>query len=194
MNTPYEGSAALTDPDGQKPIRIAMNKRVDLLLSFGLVGLGAFICYVASGFRVGVFPDPITSRGLPYIAGGFMIFAGLILAVRRILTWSNLPGVLVISEGTDDEPGHPASAWRAAGVMALTFLWIWLLRPVGYLFISPIILFGLLWLMDVRSKLVLILFPLGYSLIVWIIFSVILKIVIPLGPLMPLARRWGLVP
>lgn len=198
MNRPKESSAALTNvssfASGDEPIRIAMDKRVDLLLALGLAGLGIFICYVASGFRVGVFPDPITPRGLPYITGGFMILAGIVLVIRRILTWSALPGVLVVSEGTDDEPDHPASAWRAAGIMALTFLWVWQLRSVGYLLLSPIVLFGMLWLMNVRSKLALILFPLGFSLIVWIIFSVLLKIIIPLGPLMPLARRWGLVP
>jgi putative tricarboxylic transport membrane protein len=198
MSGSTESSAALTDPSsypsGSEPIRIAMDKRVDLLLALGLAGLGIFICYVASGFRVGVFPDPVTARGLPYICGGFMIVAGFALAVRRLLTWSKLPGVSVVSEGTDDEPGHPASAWRTAGVVALTFLWIWLLRSVGYLILSPLVLFGMLWLMDVRSKLVLMLFPLGFTLVVWLIFSVMLNIVIPLGPLMPLARRWGVVP
>jgi len=187
-------TTADADTFEEEPLRVEMDKRVDLALSIGLILLGAFICYVASGFRVGVFPDPITPRGVPYIMGGFLIIAGIVLSFRRLMTWSALPGVLVPSEGTDDEPGHPASGLRSAGIVILACIWIWLLRPVGYLILSPLVLAGMLWLMQVRSKRIIVLFSLGFPLAVWVIFSLLLKIVIPLGPLMPLARRWGIVP
>jgi hypothetical protein len=178
---------------GEGDIRIAMDKRIDTAVAAVVVFIGAYICYTATSFRIGNFPDPITPRGLPYFLGGFLIVVGLLLIARRIITWSALPGVLVVSEGTDDEPGHPASFIRAAAIVVLTFLWLWLLRPVGYLIISPIILAAMLWVMNVRSKAVLVLFPLGFSLFIWLIFGVIFHIHIPLGPLTALARSWGLV-
>jgi hypothetical protein len=193
-NTSHLPSPAAPELLPAEPLRIAMDKRGDLAMALGFVLLGATICYLASGFRVGVFPDPVTPRGLPYLTGGFMVVAGLFLAARRILSWSALPGTLVVSEGADDEPGYPASGLRAAAIIALVFLWVWLLRSVGYLLISPPILAAMLWLMDVRSKLILIGFSIGFPLAVWVIFSILLKIVIPLGPLTPLARSWGLVP
>ena len=50
------------------------------------------------------------------------------------------------------------------------------------------------WLMGVRSRAKLIGFPLGYTLVVWAVFSQILDVILPLGPLTALARSWGLTP
>jgi hypothetical protein len=176
-----------------EPIRIEMDKRVDLVVSLVVVAVGILIVYMASGFRVGSFPDPVTSRGLPYFTGSYLIVAGLILAARRVWTWQQIPGNYTMTEGHEDEPNHPASTVRAFAIMGLALVWAVLLGPVGYLIVTPPILAAILWLMDVRSIRKLVVFCLGFTLFLWLAFSQVLGIVLPYGPLTALARSWGLI-
>ena len=182
---PAPGSAHLPE--------ISMDKRVDLALALAIVAVGALAIWIATGFRIGNYPDPLTSRGLPYILGGFMILGGGVLALRRMRGWNDLPGALVVSEGTDDEPGHPASSLRTFAVMGCAFAWAFLLPPAGFLIVTPLALGGMLLAMGVRSVPRLVLFPVGFTLLTWVVFSQALNVMLPLGPLAPLARRLGLM-
>ena len=109
-----------------------MDKRIDLGLSLVVAAAGLYICYTASHFRTGSFPDPLGTRGLPYITGGFMVFAGLFNVARRLLTWSHLPGNATVSEGKEDDPTHVSSSARAFGAIALAMGWCLLVHPLGY--------------------------------------------------------------
>ena len=68
---PAPGSAHLPE--------ISVDKRVGLALALAIVAVGALAIWIATGFRIGNYPDPLTSRGLPYILGGFMILGGGVL-------------------------------------------------------------------------------------------------------------------
>jgi hypothetical protein len=186
---------AESDPPGSgEEISISMDKRIDLGLSLIVAATGAYICYLAANFRVGSFPDPVTSRGLPYVTGGVMIAAGLTHALRRLLTWNLMPGNYTVGEGKLDDPGHPGSAIRAFGIIACAFAWVLLVRPLGYLIVTPPMFVGMLLLMNIRSKTMVLAFAFGFTAVVWIIFSQFLKIILPLGPLTALFRSWGLTP
>lgn len=187
------GPDAAADEE-QDIIRIEMDKRVDLVLSLLWVVFGIVTVYVATGFRVGGFPDPVTARGLPYVTGSYLVVAGIVLAVRRIMTWSQIPGRYAVSEGREDEPGYPASWLRSFTIVALAGLWAYSLKYAGFLVATPVMIFAMLWLMEVRSAAKLILFPLLFSFISWAIFSQVLGVILPLGFLSPWARRWGLIP
>ena len=187
-------AAPPAEAPGEEPIRIGMDKRIDLALALVVAATGAYICYLASQFRSGSFPDPVTARGLPYFTGGFMIFAGLFHAGRRLLTWSSMPGNHVVSEGKEDDPAYPSSALRSFAIIALAMAWVALLRPLGYLIVTPPLLLAALWLMQVRSPGKLFGFAFGFTFIVWSIFSQVLNVILPLGPLTALARAWGLTP
>jgi hypothetical protein len=182
-----------TEPATIPSLPITMDKRVDLALAVAVAVLGASSIWIATGFRIGNYPDPLTARGVPYILGGFMVVGGLVMAGRRLAGWRQLPGTRVVSEGAEDEPGHPAHSWRAAAVMASSFFWAALLHPAGYLIVTPLALVGMMLAMDVRSLKRLIAFPAGFTLITWTIFSQALNVALPLGPLAPLARKLGLM-
>jgi hypothetical protein len=79
-------------------------------------------------------------------------------------------------------------------MVALALCFVGLLRPVGFLIVTPVVLFAMLWVMQVRSAGKLIGFPLGFTAVIWIAFSQILGVVLPLGPLTAVARSWGLTP
>lgn len=182
------------DEEQSDPIKIEMDKRVDLVLSLFWVAFGIMTVVIATGFRVGGFPDPVTARGLPYFTGSYLVIAGIVLAARRIMTWSQIPGRYAVSEGREDEPGYPASWVRSFSVAALIALWAYSLKYAGFLVATPVMMFAMLWLMEVRSRVKLILFPLLFSFFSWLIFSQVLGVILPLGFLSPWARRWGLIP
>ena len=195
ISGPETRDAPDTGSPVSEPLSITMDKRVDLVFSLVVVATGAYICYLASQFRVGSFPDPVTARGVPYITGGFMVVAGLFNAFRRLWTWSVIPGNYTVAEGSDDDdPDVPSSNWRSFAIIGLAFLWTGVLPLLGYLFATPPVLFGMAWLMNVRSWGKLIVFPIGFTLVIWTIFSQILGVIIPLGPLTALFRSWGLTP
>lgn len=187
-----ETNAAVVE-EGEPSIRIEMDKRVEFAVLLAMIAFGAGVIYVASGFRVGSFPDPVTTRGLAYFTGGYLIVAGVYLATRRLLTWSAIPGKYTLSEGNEDERGHPASSLRAFAIMGLAILWAVTVMPVGFLIVTPLILAAVVWMMDVRAPGKLIAFPLIFTLVTWLLFAQMLGIRLSYGIMTNLARSWGLI-
>ncbi len=176
-----------------EPIRIEMDKRVELAILLAMVALGAAIIYLASSFRIGSFPDPVTTRGLSYVTGGYLIVAGLYLSIRRLLTWPAIPGKYTLSEGNEDERNHPASSLRAFTIMGLAIFWAVSVMPIGFLIVTPIVLMAVVWMMDVRTPGKLVGFPLIFTLAIWLVFAQLLGIRLPYGIMTGLARSLGLI-
>jgi hypothetical protein len=188
------GPDVVADQEQTEAIKIQMDKRIDLVLSLLWVAFGIMTVYIATGFRIGGYPDPVTARGLPYFTGSYLVVAGIVLAARRVMTWSQIPGRYAVSEGREDEPGYPASWPRSFAIVALAALWAYSLRYAGFILATPVMIFAALWLMEVRSLTKLILFPLLFSFLSWLIFSQVLGVILPMGILSPWARSWGLLP
>jgi hypothetical protein len=163
-------------------------------VTVAVFAIGAFIVWTASTFRAGSFPDPVTARGLPYFTGSFMMFGAVVTAVRQLVDWNRFPGTYTLTAGAPDEPGQAASALRAFTVVGLSLLLVVLLRPLGFLIVVPVAIFGMLLVLNVRTPGKLIGFPLGFTATIWLLFSQVLGVVLPLGPLTALARSWGLTP
>jgi len=77
------------------PFRLTLDKRIDLVIIGVMILYGVFIIIEARGIMAGKIPDPLTSRGMPYITGILIIILGIVVGVMRIITWSDLPGNLV---------------------------------------------------------------------------------------------------
>lgn len=184
-------TVAAADDDG--PLRIEMDKRVEFAILLAMIALGAAVVYIASGFRLGSYPDPVTTRGLSYFTGCYLIAAGLYLATRRLLTWSAIPGNYTLSEGNTDERGHPASALRAFAIMGLSILWAVTVEPIGFLLVTPVILMAVVWLMNVRTPGKLVAFPILFTLVTWLVFAQVLGVRLSYGIMTNLARSWGLI-
>ena len=171
---------------------ITMDKRVDIALAVGIALLGFFFTIASRSVREGQVPDPFTSRGLPITAGALLIICGIILAVRQLLHWSELPGNLVPEEGQVDEEGYPASWVRAFSIIVLSVLWEWLLKPLGFLLVTPPYLLLASWCMGVRSWKKLIGFSIIYTVVSWAAF-VAMGVRLPLGPLTHFALSLGII-
>jgi len=175
-------------------LSITMDKRFDLAVAVGVALVGVFILIGARNIRTGSIPDPITSRGLANITGLLLIIFGVILSVLRLRIWSAMPGHFVPEEGQTDEEGYPASAIRYSGIALASLLWVWLVKPLGFLIVTPLVLLAMIRLMNVRSRMKLIAFPILFTVLTWVMFSQVLGIIMPLGPLTAFARSLGLVP
>jgi len=123
-----------------------------------------------------------------------LIIIGVILSVLRLRIWSAMPGHFVPEEGQEDEEGYPASAIRYSGIALASLLWVWLVKPLGFLIVTPLVLLAMLLLMNVRSRMKLITFPILFTVLAWLVFAQLLGIIMPLGPLTAFARSLGLVP
>jgi putative tricarboxylic transport membrane protein len=175
-------------------IRLTLDKRIELAILVVIVLFGVFLIIEARNIREGLIPDPITSRGMPYLTGAFCIIGGFILGVMRLKSWSDLPGNLVPGEGHEDEEGHPVSWVRTFSIVAVTWLSVWLLKSLGYLLATPFFMIAAVWLMGTRDWKRLILFPVLFTLVTWFVFSQPLQFILPLGFLTPFFRSLGLTP
>jgi len=174
-------------------LAITMDKRSDLAVSLFIVLVGVLMLIAARDIETGLMPDQITSRGMPDITGLFLVIVGVVLAARQLLHWSELPGHLVPEEGQEDEKGYPATWVRAFGIMLLSVLWGWLLKPLGFLIATPLYLFVSSWVMGERSWGSIIAFSVIFTASIWVIFGPVLGIRFPLGPLSHLALSLGLI-
>jgi hypothetical protein len=172
---------------------MTMDKRIDLAGSVLIVLLGVFVLIEAQGMRPGTLRDPVTSRGLPKLMGIFLVVGGAGLMLRQLLNWSKLPGHLVPEEGQEDEKGYPISAARAIAIILLSFLWGWLLKPLGFLIVTPLTICAASMVMGVRSWKSTVAFAILFSVALWVVFGVYLNIRYPLGPLDHWARSLGLI-
>jgi hypothetical protein len=121
-----------------------------------------------------------------------LVLGGLALVLRRVLRWRQ-EGESVPAEGTEDDPGvPPGSAVRALAIWSAAVVYVLLLPVVGYLLATPIFLGIVLWLLAIRSRL-LVAVPLGFTLIVFVIFSLFLNVRLPTGILDGPLRALGLV-
>jgi hypothetical protein len=175
-----------------KTLEITMDKRIEFAVSVAVIALGVFILLASRNIRAGTIPDPITSRGLANLTGTFLLLGGILLAIRQLLHWSALPGHLVPEEGQTDEKGYTASWIRAFGIIFASFLWLFLLTPLGFLISMLFYLLVSSLIIGVRSWVKIIAYSTLFTILVWIIFGPLLGVRLPLGPLDPLARSLGL--
>ena len=194
-NARDDGTKFESEEDPRKiAIRLTLDKRIDLAINVVIILFGVFLIVEARDIREGLIPDPITSRGMPYLAGIFSILCGIILGVMRLKSWSTLPGNLVPGEGHEDEEGYSSSWVRVFSTLATTWISVWLLKSLGYLLVTFFFMVLVVWLMGKRDWKMLILFPVIYTLATWYIFSQTLQFILPLGFMTPFFRSLGLVP
>lgn len=169
-----------------------MDRRVDLGLSLGIVLFGVLLLIAAQNIALGTIRDPVGPRGVPTFTALVFIVGGIVLAARRLLTWSSEPGPFVPSDGKVDEPGSAASAVRAFGVMAVSVSYALALPILGFLLATPALLAALMWILEVRSVRLLIGVSVGYTLIVYVTFTQGLSVSLPGGLVSGLVDAFGL--
>jgi hypothetical protein len=161
-----------------------VDRRVDLALCLGALGLGIFLIYGSWGIRQGSIPDPIGSGGWARLIGIALIAVAGALVIRRLAGWRGATSHLVPSDGgKEGEAGYPSSNLRPFVLIAAGFAWIVALPRIGFLIATFAVTAAAIATMQVRSLSKLILVPLLFSLGIWLLFGQVFGIHFPAGPI-----------
>lgn len=161
-----------------------VDRRIDLVLCLVTLGLGVFLVYASWSIRRGSIPDPIGSGGWARVIGIALIAIAGTLVFRRLVAWRGATSHLVPSDGgKDGEAGYPSSNVRPYMLIATGVVWILLLPRVGFLVSTAVFTAAAIATMRVRSLNKLILVPILFSLITWLLFGQVFGIHFPAGPI-----------
>jgi putative tricarboxylic transport membrane protein len=172
---------------------LTMNKRVDLAGSLVIAALGLFVLIVAFSYPTPtVVFDSIGPMGIPKVIGAFLLIGGLVQSVRSFLYLRHV-GLFSPEEGTEDEPEHPSSRFRAVWFMAGSFVFLALLEPIGFLILTPLGIMAALWSLHYRNWLWRGIVGVGFTIFAFVLFGMVLGVPLPNGPLGDLLVDLGLV-
>lgn len=171
-----------------------MDRRVDFGISVAVIGLGIFILVAAAMARLPTVKfDLIGPFGFARVVALVFIVAGTLLLVRQVLALrAGLPPEAV-AQGNEDEAGYPASARRAGAMMAATIAYPVLMEPLGYILTSvAYVIVGLLIYNERNLRWGL---PLAliYGFGTFWIFSILLRVPLPGGPVEQVLLALGLI-
>lgn len=171
-----------------------MDRRVDFGISLVVIALGVFILVASALARLPTVRfDAIGPFGFARVIGVIFIAAGGLLLVRQVRAMrAGLPPEAV-AQGNDDEAGYPASARRAGAMMAATFAYPILMEPLGYILTSFAYIVGGLFIYSERNMRWGLPLALVYAFGTFWIFSIILRVPLPGGPVEQLLLALGLI-
>jgi putative tricarboxylic transport membrane protein len=170
-----------------------MNRRIDLAGAVGVCLLGAFVLvHSLTAPTPSVQNDAIGVWGFPMFLGGLLAVLGLTQSIR---TFRDLraTGPIGIPEGTEDEEGHESSGLRALGFMAGLLLYLALLKPVGFVIMTPIAIYVSLWAMQMKGWVKRTIFAVAFTVLAFFCFAEIVGVPLPVGPLTDLFLELGLI-
>lgn len=170
-----------------------MDRRGDLAFAVVVVIYGAGLVVATALQEPGPQFDPLGKQGLPYAIGVLLILGGGALVLRRLRTWASETSNIVFEEGTPDEEAYPASLRGPLLIGGLLVLYTVALPFAGYLLATPAFMAAALWVLDRRQPLLLVGLPLAFTLIVFVVFSQVLSVPIPVGPLTDLLVQIDLI-
>ncbi|MCR4672984.1 MAG: tripartite tricarboxylate transporter TctB family protein [Lachnospiraceae bacterium] len=119
----------------------------------------------------------ISPRLFPYIASGGILICSIL---NLILDFIGM--VLKVKRGEEipeKKRNENVSVYRAIGTVALVFVWLFILEKIGFIISTIIILFVLSFMMGNRNKILLVLFPVCFTLLIYFVFGELLHVSLP---------------
>ena len=153
----------------------------------GGIGVLFALAYLAAAFAIpeGSFSNAaVGPAALPVVIGAALAVASLALATRGVLSQApaepaDEPGAE--EEGYDEDP--PQSFRRFAVVAGMLLAYILLLMPLGYVISTSLFLLGVTMYLDRGRPVRNVVFALLFALIVYFVFTNLLAVFLPAGPL-----------
>lgn len=173
-----------TDLDlAEGAVPVTMNKNLDLLGSLLIVALGIFVLITAFSYPPPkVVFDAIGPMGFPKAIGTFLLIGGLVQSARTAMYIRKF-GKWAPEEGVEDEAEHPSSKWRALLFIIGCFVFVALMKPLGFLISMPLAIAVALWSMHYGTWLRRVLVALGFTLVAFATFELTLGVPLPAGPI-----------
>ena len=171
-----------------------MDRRVDFGISLAVIALGVFILVASSMARLpSVVFDAIGPFGFARVVAIVFILAGGVLLVRQVLAYRTGLPPEAVAQGNEDEPGYPASARRVTAMMAATFAYPILMEPLGYILTSFAYVVAGLFIYSERNMRWGLPLALIYAFATFWVFSIILRVPLPGGPVEQLLLQLGVI-
>lgn len=182
-------SSAGTD-DTAQPQKLAfdefgrVDRRIDVAVCSAAFLLGLALFVLSGDLRQGSIPDPIGPDGWPKLLGATLMVAMGANIIRRLVSWRASPSNMVLSDGgKDDVPEKPGTVLRPAFMLISALIWMLVVQWTGFIVATAGLLIAGLGLMQVRSPAKLLLVPLLFSLVAWLLFGALFGVRLPAGPI-----------
>ena len=171
-----------------------MDRRVDFGISVAVIAVGIFILVAAAMAKLPTVRfDLIGPFGFARVVAVVFISAGALLLVRQIRAYrAGLPPEAV-AQGNEDEAGYPASARRAGAMMVATVAYPVLMEPLGYILTSFAYVIAGLFIYSERNMRWGVPLALIYAFGTFWIFSILLRVPLPGGPVEQLLLQLGVI-
>jgi putative tricarboxylic transport membrane protein len=157
--------------------------RADFLLAVTVFIVAAIYLVVDAGLPTARIGDPLGPKAFPALVGGGLILSALLLVLE---TWSKRRALVESRAETRPEPRSTDEKHLylvMIGMVAWAGLYYFVFETLGYLLATPIFLFGLLSYFNHRKYLTNVLVALGFTAVVYLLFSILLGVPLPAGPL-----------
>lgn len=152
-----------------------MFSREDSLVGIVSVLLGIFVLIISSTFRETTALDPTGPGGVPTILAWCILIIGII----------HIAGAYLAPKLNEDKKTKFAKEFEAAKpilrIALVCVLYISLLEHIGYLIATPLLMIGIMWTIEVRNIKSLLLTSVVTTVVLFLIFSVALKVKLPMG-------------
>ncbi len=113
---------------------------------------------------------PAESAVFPKAIFIFTIILAVLLFVSTFFGFS-------LQENKEEKPNYK----RVALLLISSVIYYLLINPLGYLIATPIFLVVVSYLLELRKVKTLILYPIGFSIFLYICFVVLLRVPLPMG-------------
>jgi len=155
--------------------------KADTVLAISIIAGGLIYLWTALHLPTNRIGDPLGPKAFPALVAGGLILSGLLLFLeirkkRRAMT-------------AGEAPLHTASPVNRhqliilSGMVAWTAIYYAVFEYLGYLLATPLFLFGLLSYFHRGRHVVNVLVAIGFAGVVYALFSLLLGVPLPRGPL-----------
>jgi putative tricarboxylic transport membrane protein len=153
--------------------------RADFLLAAAVVIVAAIYLLADAGLPTARIGDPLGPKAFPALVGGGLILSALLLVFETLNKRRALEDRKTEPRTRDEKHLFLVMI----GMVVWSGLYYYVFETLGYLIATPVFLLGLLSYFNHRKYLTNILVALGFTGVVYLLFSILLGVPLPSGPL-----------
>jgi putative tricarboxylic transport membrane protein len=158
--------------------------RADFMLAVTVVIVAAIYLHTDAGLPTARIGDPLGPKAFPALVGGGLTLSAILLLLE---TWNKrraLADTRVDPHSPEAPKGDDKHLYLVMLAMVVwTAVYYFVFETVGYLLATPVFLFGLLSYFNPRKHLTNVLVAGGFTAVVYLLFSILLGVPLPAGPL-----------
>lgn len=162
-----------------------MDKKTDLIIIGAIIAFGLWFLYQANSIGIQArqiqMPEPLGTDGMPRLLAVLITMLGIILLATKLWAYRKVPGPVVEAEGEEDTPGFPISNLRVFFLAVLVASYFWAMEWISYVVATPLFIAAGLTLLGLRELRWLTTVSLGFTVVIYLSFTLLFSISLPMG-------------